>query len=463
MTIWEERRLASNRRPHDVRSEWERDLARLIHSSAFRRLQSKTQVLGLGESDFYRTRLTHSMEVAQIGSGLLREIQNKYRDDLEKSAVLPDPALMQAICLAHDIGHPPFGHGGEVALNYCMRDFGGFEGNGQTLRILAKLEKYTESHGINPTRRLLLGVLKYPVRYSDLVVNSVYDSPGGKIVVSGGDATGLYIQQRNVGPKWQFKSNRQKPPKCYHDSESDVVDFIFESFSANDIRVLMEFDSKDGKHRKPKYKALDTSIMDLADEISYSLHDLEDAISLGMVTKQKWDDHFQLYEGIFEACHGNDFSDTAESIANELFGASHLRKNCIGKLVHLLISNVELGIQNEVFLNPILKYRAKLPENIENLRSAIFKLVKNEVIDNENVQQLEFKGQKLVVELFDVLATDPERFLPASTKSTYQSKTNETEKMRVICDFVSGMTDDYATRFYEKLFFPRKGSIFDRL
>ncbi|MFT5097159.1 MAG: dGTPase, partial [Psychrobacter okhotskensis] len=152
--IWESRCVDDAKRPNDTRSEWGRDLARLIHSSAFRRMQAKTQVLGLGESDFYRTRLTHSMEVAQIGTGILEVLKskNKYNE------ILPSSTLMQAICLSHDIGHPPFGHGGEVALNKCMLDYGGFEGNGQTLRILSKLEKYTEAHGINPTRRMMLGV-----------------------------------------------------------------------------------------------------------------------------------------------------------------------------------------------------------------------------------------------------------------------------------------------------------------
>ena len=159
--LWSERQGNNTRRPDEIRSEYERDLSRLIHSSAFRRLQSKTQVLGLGESDFYRTRLTHSMEVAQIGRGIVQYINESERFSKYKE-YLPNMSLITAICLAHDIGHPPFGHGGEVALNYCMREYGGFEGNGQTLRILGKLDKYTEKHGLNPTRRMLLGVLKYP-------------------------------------------------------------------------------------------------------------------------------------------------------------------------------------------------------------------------------------------------------------------------------------------------------------
>lgn len=464
MNIWEERRESNPKRPTDRRSEWARDVARLIHSSAFRRLQSKTQVLGLGESDFYRTRLTHSMEVAQIGSGLLKELSAKYRDNTEKRSALPDPALMQAICLAHDIGHPPFGHGGEVALNYCMRDYGGFEGNGQTLRILSKLEKYTEEHGLNPTRRLLLGILKYPVRYSDLVNSEFYGNSQRLPVVSANNHLGdSYVEHKNTKPNWQFKASNQKPPKCYHDCEDDVVNFILEPFGNEDRQILKQIEEKPGKHKNPIYKSLDTSIMDLADEISYSLHDLEDAISLGMISKQKWCDHFADKLNVFTDCHSEQFRETGDSIAEKLFGASYDRKGCIGLLVNLMISSVQLVEQHERFSDTLLKYKAVLPRSVGSLRKAIFELVKKEVILHENVQQLEFKGQKLVVELFGVLATDPERFLPASTRVVYSAKESDADKMRVICDFVSGMTDDYATRFYEKMFYPGKGSIFDRL
>ena len=165
---WSARQYEIPDKGNDHRDPYYRDYARLVHSAAFRRLQAKTQVLGLGESDFYRTRLTHSLEVAQIGAGLVVHLraqlqlptmppQPRFESWLN---LLPSEKLIEAICLAHDLGHPPFGHGGERALNYAMRGAGGFEGNGQTLRILARLEKNSEDHGLNPTRRLLLGVLK---------------------------------------------------------------------------------------------------------------------------------------------------------------------------------------------------------------------------------------------------------------------------------------------------------------
>lgn len=447
-SAWDERRGSNSNREEEIRSEAQRDLSRLIHSSPFRRLQSKTQVLGLGESDFYRTRLTHSMEVAQIGSGLLAKLKIKYRGKEEES-FLPDNDLMQAICLAHDIGHPPFGHGGEVALNYCMHSYGGFEGNGQTLRILSRLDKYTKENGLDPTRRLLLGVLKYPVNYSDLVATKTRNQ--------------VLIGSQN----WLFKSSDFKPPKCYLDTEKDIVDFALSPFSDADrlrFRTIEEAENSFA-HKTTSFKALDTSIMDLADEISYSLHDLEDAISLGMVTRTMWMEHFSESDALFTGCHGSTFSGTCESVADSLFGESYKRKECIGMLVHLMISSVELIIMDDGFECGMLKYNAELPKAVEDLRKQIFNLVKNKVIKHENVQLLEFKGQKLIVELFSVLANDPERFLPAFTKEVYlrQVALSDQEGMRVICDYVSGMTDDYATKLYEKILVPRKGSIFDRL
>lgn len=160
-----------NEESRPARIVYQRDRARVIHSAAFRRLQAKTQIFGLNESDFYRTRLTHSMEVAQIGSGLVEQLitvgEGKAYMDW-----LPSFYLIEAICLAHDLGHPPYGHGGEVALNYMMRKHGGFEGNAQTLRILSRLGEYTPKNGIDLSRRATLGVLKYPAIYDEVVTQS---------------------------------------------------------------------------------------------------------------------------------------------------------------------------------------------------------------------------------------------------------------------------------------------------
>ena len=260
--IWSERRgKFSDRGEHDHRTPWDRDFARIIHSAAFRRLQSKTQVLGLGESDFYRTRLTHSLEVAQIAAGIVTALITKrnghHTQRIKK--ILPDPQLMAAIGLAHDLGHPPFGHGGEVALNYCMREHGGFEGNGQTLRILSRLEKYSEVDGLNPTRRLLLGILKYPIPYSIALQPK------------------LHCNTNECGekPSWLLKKDDCKPPKCYLDSEEDVVQWVLSPFCASDTQLFRSFHSINGGFNKSKFKSFDCEIMNLADDISYGVHDLD--------------------------------------------------------------------------------------------------------------------------------------------------------------------------------------------
>src|ERR1700677_393711 len=142
----------------DKRSAFEIDKGRIIHSSAFRRLQGKTQVLGAGERDFYRTRLTHSLEVAQIGRGVCNEISNPKDFTM-------DTDLVEAICLAHDIGHPPFGHAGEAKLHQLLKDWGGFNGNAQNLRLMTVLEQKstrTDYPGLNLTHATLDGLVKYP-------------------------------------------------------------------------------------------------------------------------------------------------------------------------------------------------------------------------------------------------------------------------------------------------------------
>jgi dGTPase len=445
--IWEQRFEPSDTKAStDVRTEWERDYGRLVHSAAFRRLQSKTQVLGLGESDFYRTRLTHSMEVAQIGDGIVQWLKrSKHKDDAEILAVLPDAALINTICLAHDIGHPPFGHGGEVALNVCMRDYGGFEGNGQTLRILSNLDKYTANNGMNPTRRMLLGILKYPASYKQTVIDEVY---------------GLVPD-----PRWLCKAKEQHPPKCYLDDEKEIVDFILKPLTPEEraeFTKAFENYGDDGKrkHNKPKYKGLDTSIMELADDISYSLHDLEDAIALGMVSQRDWEEHFEQHTGLFLNC-----SLSYDSITKELFsGRSHMRKKAIGGLVHKLIISTYVtcsGVPGAT--TSLIKWNAKMEEAPEKLMESIKKLVLDKVIKSPNVQQLEFKGQKLVMELFAAFESDPMRLLPADGQKRFTQASGKQEQMRAICDFIAGMTDEYATRFYEKLYYPHKGSIFDRL
>jgi dGTPase len=160
-TCWEAERRADYRTPFQI------DRDRIIHAHAFRKLQSKTQVFLSGEYDFYRTRLTHSMEVAQIGRSICQYL--RWRGAPLADDFHIDGDLVEAVCLAHDLGHPPFGHSGERTLQELMLPWGGFEGNAQTLHLLTDTLHLDDRgpRGMQPTRALLDGVLKYKALFRE--------------------------------------------------------------------------------------------------------------------------------------------------------------------------------------------------------------------------------------------------------------------------------------------------------
>ncbi|HZF95115.1 MAG TPA: anti-phage deoxyguanosine triphosphatase [Allosphingosinicella sp.] len=444
---WFERREVWTSQEEDARDAGAVDYARVIHSASFRRLQGKTQILNLGDGDFYRTRLTHSLEVAQIASGIVRQLQKNVPDH-PATAQLPDASLIQAIALTHDLGHPPFGHGGEVALNYCMREDGGFEGNGQTLRILARLEKFSEAAGSNLTRRSLLGVLKYPVPYSR--VNNPKRAP---CLMRG--TTTVSIIDRSVS----------KPPKCYFDTEEEVVGWILDPLSPADRDLFQTTDARAGKHGEARYKSFDCSIMDLADDIAFGVHDLEDALALRLI------DEAQFRAGVGEASAasfldalkakypGESDNDVYETMVRGLFADGGQRKRFISRMVHHLITNVVIHA-DDAFEEPMLRYRAAVHEAPGRFLGALKDVVLNEVIRSAAVQQLEFKGQKMVVDVFETLRSDPKSFLSPATRALHEAAGGSP---RVISDHIAGMTDGFLLKTYDRLFSPRTGSIFDRL
>ncbi len=439
-TMWTQRHSYSKRNtgktgpPED--SQFQRDRARIIHSSSFRSLQSKTQVLGLGESDFYRTRLTHSLEVAQIGSGICERLRNSPAVADEHKQWIPSFSLIEAICLAHDIGHPPFGHGGEIATNYMMRNHGGFEANGQTFRIQTKLGEYSEEDGLDLTRRTLLGTIKYPAFYDELI-NSDLTYPG------------LKENNSNI-EHWT-------PPKCIFREEEPVFQWILSVFETPDRLKFREIEAVDGRHSKTKYKAFDSTIMEMADDIAYGVHDLEDAIALNLLDRHDWN---QYTHEFLQGRGRIPFAESLDFYTDRLFSNTNKgRKHAISKLVSYFLSNIHIA-ENGAFSHPLMKLQAEMEPNACQTLCFLKDLIMQHVILKPELQSLQFKGQQVIIKLFDVLADNPKQLLP---QSVYEQYKINSESLRIICDYVAGMTDISASRYYHKLFSPRTGSMFDRI
>ena len=198
------------------RYNFQRDYARLIYSSAFRRLQGKMQLLGVNSSRYYRNRLTHSIEVSQIARSICTTLSAKYRVFIWD---VHDLFIIETISLGHDLGNPPFGHSGEIKLNELSADFGGFEGNAQTFRVVSYLErKFPHIDGLNLSNRTCLGFVKY------------------------------------------FFNRAQNDKKFLYDADYDKVRLLRDRLEISDKQTL------------------DCQVMDLADEIAYAAHDLEDAL-----------------------------------------------------------------------------------------------------------------------------------------------------------------------------------------
>jgi dGTPase len=251
------------------RSPWRKDYARLIHSPSFRRLQGKTQVFPGQESDFFGNRLTHSLEVAQIAKSIAIRLNARSRYFKGKNFPLI-PEIVELAGLAHDLGHPPFGHTGEEALDECMRDYGGFEGNAQTLRIVGRLEKKTTFRsvgndmlpfdgdqdlrcGLNLTYRSLASLIKY-------------DSE---------------IPEKNSERK-----NQNVVMKGYYKEENTLIQLV-------KYNVLGQ-NYADAEH----FKTVECSIIDVADDIAYSTYDLEDNFKAGFLSPAHL---FALDDNIYEA------------------------------------------------------------------------------------------------------------------------------------------------------------------
>lgn len=413
----ERRDPTDTREAIDPRSPFEVDRARIVHSFAFRRLQGKTQIFGVGEGDFFRTRLTHSMEAAQIGKGLVLCLNR-----LPALAGAPiEPELVEAACLAHDLGHPPFGHNGEMALQACMHGHGGFEGNAQNLRILTRLEAKREGYGLDLTRATLEGILKYLTPYEAKKARRG-DQPGAALAVE----------------------------KCYYDDDEDVVSWI----RAGDNR---------------DHRTLESQIMEWADDIAYSVHDLEDGLHSGLITRESFDtpgvlERIAAYarkKGA-EGCDGDEVRRVMHGIF-DLLGtgtAQHmrrLRKNLTSRLIHRFITHTDVRAVPGVPAYPFALVKDPgVTREVAILMGAEYILM----IRHPLVTTHEYKGKQVVSRLFEAHAQDDSGdMFPEDVRETWEEvRHDERARLRVVCDYIAGMTDGYALKLYGRLFEPAASS-----
>ena len=342
------------------RNEFQRDRDRIIHSTAFRRLEYKTQVFVNHEGDLFRTRLTHSLEVAQIGRGIARNL-GLHED------------LVEAIALAHDLGHTPFGHAGQDALNDCMKEHGGFEHNLQSLRVVDVLEqRYAEFDGLNLTFEVREGILKH----------------------------------------------------C----------------SMQNARQLGEVGRRFLEQTQP---SLEAQVANLADEIAYNNHDVDDGLRSGLITLA------QLAEVELFAHHLAEVQARYSGL-----GERKLVHETVRRMINALVQDLSRQSQDNI--------AAANPANISDVRGAgtliafsegmraqqreLKQFLRTRLYRHYRVNRMSHKAQRIIRELFTVFDADP-TLMPDEFQLRAAS-----DKARAVADYIAGMTDRYAIREYRRLF-----------
>lgn len=400
----------------DYRNAFQIDRDRIIHAHTFRKLQSKTQVFLSGEYDFYRTRLTHSMEVAQIGRSICHYLRTRGRP--LRPDFFIDGDLVEAVSLAHDLGHPPFGHSGERTLQELMLPWGGFEGNAQTLHLLTATMYQNESgvRGMLPTRALLDGVLKY---------------------------------------KKLFREFPAPPPNHFlYDPQEAVRAFVFgaAAIPAN----LHAGEALNG------FKSIECQIMDWADDAAYSLNDIVDGVRAGFLT----------IERVEAWAAGEPIDAPRQQQLDALFDAirGDRLENAISQRIGFFITACRLRERANFMAARTNRYRFELVVAPEaQAEAAFFKKMANDIIfESPQLQQIEHKARRVLFELWDsawrnYVAPGPRviRILPPRVGKLIDAETTEAGKARQICDYLAGLTDGMIVRTYRRLFDPEFGSLRD--
>jgi dGTPase len=383
------------------RSDFARDRARVLHSYAFRRLADKTQVVVPGEDDFPRTRLTHSLEVAQIG----REIA------LDLGC---EPDVVDTAGLAHDIGHPPFGHNGETALDAVARDCGGFEGNAQTLRVLTRLEAKVvhpsgAPAGLNLTRAVLDASCKYP---------------------------------------WPRGASRAK--YGYYASDAAAYDWLRSG-------------APDGR------RCIEAQIMDWADDVAYSVHDIEDgvhsgAIRLAAVTAAE---RAALCDIAAELYSSRPASELAPTLAALLelptlrdlasYDGSYLAqaaaKRATSELVGRLAGAAVAATRAAHGAGPLARYAADLvvPASIAAECALLKAIAVRYVMRRPGASERQADQRRLLTELVELVAVGAPDTLDAGLRDAWKEAADDAERLRVVIDQVAQLTDSTAVARHARL------------
>ncbi len=355
----------------NYRSEYQRDRDRIIHSGAFRRLEYKTQVFVNHEGDMFRTRLTHSIEVAQIGRSIARTLQ--LNED-----------LTEAIALAHDVGHTPFGHAGQDALNGCMRDYGGFEHNLQSLRVVDELEeRYAEFRGLNLTFEAREGILKHcaPAKAKEL-----------------GELGLRFLNKKQPG--------------------------------------------------------LEAQLANVADEIAYNNHDVDDGLRAGLITIEQLRE-LHLFSEQYDAVIQRYPDLSGRRLIHEVV------RRMINRQVTDLVeaSRERLATVAPVDIVAVRAHSAPLIGFSDAMREHNLELkrfLRKQLYQHYKVKRMSAKAQRVIRTLFEVFMDDPgllppEFFLHARALEDLHAMTG---RARAVSDYVAGMTDRYAIAEYERVFNP---------
>jgi dGTPase len=381
------------------RTEFMRDRARVIHSASLRRLGAKTQVAVPWENDFQRTRLSHSLEVAQIG----RELGDSLG---------ADPDLLDTACLAHDLGHPPFGHNGESALAHIAQSAGGFEGNAQSFRLLTRLEAKTLDHqgrsvGLNLTRASLDAVTKYPWQHRD-----------GQIKY------GVYPEDLEI-----FEWMRQGAPA--------------------------------------QRRCIEAQIMDWSDDVSYCVHDLEDALVAGQVSVTDFSEDLPLLHEVMVRDYDVESTETEARAAlgrlqklscwPSYYDGTHKGlariKDLTSQLIGRFVLSAELETRAVHGADGLVRYNANLEvPHDQRIEVGLLKSVAGLYVIGTPLAQDRYAKQRVVIsDLVEMLLASAPATLDSIFMADWEMAENDDQRLRVVVDQVASLTDPAAYILHARL------------